>query len=268
MTGDWNTTSTLTVEWITNISVDQGDLLGKDVVNQGQNIFSHLIMLLLTIFLMRRFIKLSLITGWWPIEKTMERLTGLAENFAKSAPILPWWGSFTAASKAMEINKNKAFEWMGMNKAGEFGELQKWGFTTNEQKFNDLIGEKRFGESPSWKSQDYRELETIAKTGNSTNFFSKSKELAKARNWWLSMSNMEGRIKAFEQLSQKTGWEWFQWTLKLDATPEEITEYFTKGKGTNAKALYDKMWWYPASKAGTPENYEALKNITFFATKE
>jgi hypothetical protein len=56
-------TSTLAIEGISNIAVNQNDILGKDVVNQGQNFFSQLIMLLLTIFIMWRFVKLSLTIG-------------------------------------------------------------------------------------------------------------------------------------------------------------------------------------------------------------
>jgi len=86
----WENTSTLSVEGVSNISVNQKDILGKDVLDKWKNIFSQIIMYLLTLFLMRWFVKLSLTIGGWPIEDAMKKLTGRAEGMAKSMPVLPW----------------------------------------------------------------------------------------------------------------------------------------------------------------------------------
>ncbi len=259
------TSSTLTVDWISNISVNQTDILGKDVLEEGQNLFSHIIMLLLTIFIMRRFVKLSLTLGWWTIWTTMEKLTGLAQKMAQSAPILPWWSSFTAARSVMEKNKTKTMEWLGIDEQGNFGKRKEWwGFETNEEKFSDMIGQKRFGEQPYWKSDDYKTLQTIAKTWDTEWFFAKSQELAKARQWWLSMSNTD-RIKAFALLSNP---EWFNWPkLSPNATAEEIETYFNIPK--NAKALYDALWWRDATGwKSAPQTYAELQDMSFFAKEE
>lgn len=57
------TKSTLSIEGITNIEATQQDLFGKNVMEAGQNVFSTLIVFVLTTFLIRWFIKLSLTLG-------------------------------------------------------------------------------------------------------------------------------------------------------------------------------------------------------------
>lgn len=81
----------------------------------------------------------------------------------------------------MEQNTKKTVEGMGIDTHGNFGKLDGKYFQTNQQRLSDEIGEKRFGEFPRWKEKDYDELKTIAKTKDSTNFFVRSKELAKER---------------------------------------------------------------------------------------
>lgn len=267
-----DTTSVLSIDWISNIAIDQKDILGKDVIGkdalgQTQNFFSHIIMLLLTIFLMRQFIKLSLTIGGWPIEDVMKKLIQDVEGMAKTMPLLPWWVGISWASSIMNKNRDKLLGWFGLNQSGNFGEMEGKNFTTNEQKFDDFIGERFFGEYPSWKNSDIKELESIAETKNSDNFFLRSQELAKSRNWWISV-NTPGRIKAFEILLSKTPIAWFKWDLPVDATSEQIENYFKANEWSNAKALYEKLWGYAASKRNAPTTYDALKNISFHVSKQ
>ena len=264
-----DTVSNLSIEWISNISVDQKDILGKDVIDSNalgktQNFFSHLIMLLLTIFLMRQFIKLSLTMGGWTITKTMEKLISDAEGIAKTMPILPWWIGVSGASSIMQENKKKLFGWFWLDTDGNFGEMNKEGrFTKNSDAFQDLIDEKVFGTLPRWKDSDSQSLKKIAETWDSERFFSKSRELAKTRNWWVSVTT-PWRIQAFEILSTKKTPDWFTGGLSEGATEEQIATYFNEW---NTKALYNALWWYDASRRSEPKDYNELKNISFHAGK-
>lgn len=272
-----NDISTLNVQWISNIAINQKDILGKDVIGpdalgQTQNFFSHLIMLLLSIFLMRQFIKLSLTIGWWPIEDTMKKLTSLAEGFAKTAPILPWWISTSGASSIMSKNSDKLLGWFGMNKSGEFGEWDGRNLTTNETKFSNRMNDKAWLQKP-WTPNDDKELDRIAKWDTYANFFTASQDKAKQREWGLSITNTEWMKSMKLLLGDYTKFWVVNWKIdpaskftkrrEDNQTPEQ---YFSIQQ--NIKALYDIMWWFPASKANLPQTYEELKNITFYPGRE
>ena len=277
-----NDISTLNIDKITNISINQKDILGADVIGpnalgQTQNFFSELIMLLLTLFLMRQFIKLSLTLGGWTIEETMKWFIKTTEGMAKAMPILPWWISATGATDIMSKNKDKVLGWFGLNKKWEFGEMGERGqFTTNQTKFDNYIGAKLLWELPVWDDNDDKTLGKLVQGSTNTGeaFFSKSRELAQAKRWWISWNNT-GRLTSLQKLLDKQtppDW-WFTWKLGLveGDTPEQteakMKNYFDDSR--NRHALYIAMWWSSATPGKSePTNYEALKNMTFYPNRE
>ena len=271
----WDT-STLSVPWISNISINQKDILGKDVIgtvwDKAQNFFSTMIMYLLTIFLIRFFIKLSLTTGWWPIEKIMEWLVKQAEDLAKSAPVLPfqWTGvSYKGMKSFSQKQGDKTLEWFGLNREGKFIDA--------ENAFKTKVNNWMWMQNP-WLPKDRKALETLANSGDSKNyssFFAKSVELAKAREWWLSINDSQWKGSLQTRLSNTKFYDFNkslsstdQFTWKFNTTQyKTLDEYFNVKQ--NAKALYKIMWWQEAAKWSTePENYAWLAKIRFYPGEE
>ena len=271
----WESTSILDVKEITTISVNQKDILGANVIwpdalGKAQNFFSHLIMLLLTLFLMRRFIKLSLTIGWWVIEKTMEWLISKAEDIAKSAPVLPFKGGSTSlnamTSFANKQTENMLSKWLGMN--------TKWKFVDAEEAFQSKVNNRMWIQD-EWKEKDYITLNKLANSETAadyTNFFAKSQELAKERNGWISISNNTRWMNDVQTLlsnntKRKKINEWRRYRFgewgTTDNKPDTLESYFKKSG--NAQALYEIMGWYKAAGwKATPNNYDELKKITFY----
>lgn len=250
---DWEDISTLTVDQVTTISVNQKDLLGKDVLDEWQNIFSELIMLFLMLFLMRRFIKMSLTIGGWPIEDTMKKLTGRAEDMAKSAPILPiigWWTSLNAANFFRKEQFKNITAWFGMDKYGKFVDAE----AAFEGKVNSYLGMKQ-----GWTDKDYRDLGNIADK-KWWDFLGESRKIAAQREWWLSLSDSKW-IALYEtwmkkQTSVDLQGMWFVQGMKF-----ESFEQFFKDNNKNRKVLYKQLWWDAAS--FWSENFDGADNIPY-----
>ncbi len=270
-------TSTLNIDWITSISINQKDLLGADVIGpnalgQTQNFFSELIMLLLTLFLMRQFIKLSLTLGGWTIEETMKGLIKSTEGMAKAMPILPWWISATGASKIMSKNTDKMLGGFGVNKSGEFGEMGEWWrFTRNETKFDNYVRAKLLWELPWWDENDDKVLWKLIEgnTNDGTAFFSKSRELAQAKSWWISRTTGT-RLASLKTLLANPALSddlHFLSKLEKNATDEQMKIYFSVQQ--NLTALRTAMWWKDATPGkNVPTSYEDLKAMTFYPNRE
>ena len=261
-------TSTLNIDWVTSISINQKDILGANVIGpnvlgQTQNFFSELIMLLLTLFLMWQFIKLSLTLGGGEIEKTMKGLISTTEGMAKAMPILPWWLSATGASGIMSKSKDKMLGGFGLNKKWEFGEMNRGQFTTNQTKFDNYIGAKLLWELPVWDENDDKVLWKLAapnSANDGTSFFSKSRELAQAKRWWISRTTGT-RLTSLSPALQ------FSWILAKNATDEQMKIYFDIQQ--NRTALRTAMWWKDATPGKTaPTSYEELQNMTFYPNRE
>lgn len=269
-------TSTLSIDWITDISVNQQDILWANVIwpnslGQAQNFFSHLIMLLLTLFLMRWFIKLSLTIGWWTIEETMKWLVKKAEDMAKSAPVIPfkWTAASLNSAKSFSQQQSKAMleNWLGVNK--------KWEFFKSEESFREQVNSWMGAQTP-WSGKDYTRLEKLAKSQQSadyTNFFSTSQALAKERDWWLSINNPSWMNSVKTILSDATKFNIINKGLGENSftsswDPKKSAEEYFK-EWNNAKALYKIMWWADAAKwTSAPTDYASLAKITFWPGEE
>lgn len=281
----WDNVSTLSVEGISDIQVSQEWLFGEGTLDKGQNVFSYLLMLLLTLFLMWRFIKLSLTLWGGPIEEVMTKVTGRAEGIAKTAPLLPIWGwaSVFGTGQIMSKNRDKLLGWMGLNKWWERGEMDWGSFTRSEDKFNAFINSK-LGLWDPWTPNDWKELEKIATNSTQTTrttFFDVSRERAKKREGWLSITepkwmsslkillSRQDNITAINDTITDSDKKFNTTLLSQNATEEEIATYFTNNSGQNAKALFYIMWWTDAAPGkSAPTTYEELKNITFYAVTD
>jgi len=278
LTKSWADTSVLNVAWISSIAVSQKDILGADVIGknasgQVQNFFSNLIMMLLCLFLMRQFIKLSLTLGGWTISETMEKLIKNAEGMAKTMPILPiwWWLWYSGMKSLMAKNKAKTLGGFGLNPDGEFGTYKgKDWFTTNQQAFENYIGDKYLWELPWWDTGvDDKALESTVKNianPDGIAFFAKSKELAQGRRWGISRGNTMrlASLKKVLASSQRASTFGFSWILEggVGATDAQLEAFFTP---INRTALRNAMWWAAATLwQGAPANYAALKATVFY----
>jgi len=274
LTKSWADTSVLNVAWISSISVSQKDILGADVIGKNtagqiQNFFSNLIMMLLCLFLMRQFIKLSLTLGGWTISDTMASLIKSAEGMAKTLPVFPWWIWYSGAASLMKKNKAKTLGWFGLNPDWEFGTMgERWQFTTNQIAFDNYIGDKLLWELPVWNpGVDDKALESTVKglpiTG--VEFFAKSKELAQGRRWGISRSNAV-RLQSLRKVLASwpaTTYFKFQDTLASTASEEDLADFFKKPQ--NITALRNAMWWAAATPwKGAPADYAALKATVFY----
>jgi hypothetical protein len=233
-----DTISTLAVDGVSNISVDQTDILWSWVIEKWKNIFSEIIMLLLTLFLMRRFVKLSLTIWGGPIEETMKKFTGRAEDIAKSAPVLPFkWGaaSVSALQTFGQKSKSKLAEWLGMN--------TEWRFTTAEQEFGAYINQRFLGIQPSWTTKDTNDLQKVI--DNNGDFINASIQLGAKRNEWLSINNSYRR-PALEAWLGTSAWKK---EFKERANPNETNIFDRYFKGENSVAIKNRMrlhvlmWW-------------------------
>jgi len=275
-----DTISTLSVDWVSSVSIDQKDLLWPNVIETSTNFFSQTLILLLAIFLMRRFVKLSLTIWGGPIEELMKKYTGRAEDLAKSAPILPFKGgaSLWAIQWFTQKNRDKLMEWVGINMSWKFGERDGNGnFITHEEAFDTFMSQKAWGQA-TWTNADYKGLDTLANspdTNKYTTFFDASKKLAQGKQGWLSVSTNTAWMKSVKTLlSNESKVHQINWLLKTLSraqfsvrTTESEEEYFKKD--SNSKALYDAMWWSAATQnSPEPQNYDDLKNIVFYRDKE
>lgn len=232
------TISTLAVEWVSNISVDQTDILGKDTITTGQNFFSHVLMLLLTLFIMRRFVKLSLTIGWWPIEETMKKLIKTTEGMAKSLPVVPLGGgtSISALWSAAASQKQKLGEGLGM----DIGWSTGWTFSRAEDKFNQFVSSK-MGIKQSWSNENYATIGRLAK--NSPDFMDTSITIAKGTNEWLYLGDSRRRWYLEQRFNSPAGQNALasngaQRNKTFDATFKDWAD-----APKNRKALHALMWW-------------------------
>ncbi|MFA7298443.1 MAG: hypothetical protein WC010_02240 [Candidatus Absconditabacterales bacterium] len=266
MSGD--NTSILSVGGVTSVSLDQTDLLGKGFIDAGQNAFSMIIMLLLSIFIMRGLVKLSLTIGGGPIEGVMKNLIKNVEDIAKSAPILPFKGgaSLNAMKSFSTQTKNKALGGLGMSPDGNFSKA--------EQEFDAYVNQKFLGMQPSRTPADYDKLNT---TKSGTDFMSTSRDLGVNREGGLSLGNTTR-----ESSLQKTlGNQAYAKELGLTGSfiPESgkesaFAEYLNQKDGsgiTNAFKIYNNMGGdkhadKPSSDKGL--TYETLKSIRFYANEK
>jgi len=150
------------------------------MVEGGKNFFSTVIMLLLTLFLMRWFIKLSLTTGGGTIADIMKDLTEKAERAAMTMPILPFKGgvaSLGAMKKFGGTQKQKVAEQFGMNINGQF--------TDAENNFEEFMA-KKMGMKQNWTQKNY---DTLNRLTNNENFMNKSIAIAQEKVDGLSLSN-------------------------------------------------------------------------------
>lgn len=262
------TKSTLSIEGITNIEATQQDLFGKNVMEAGQNVFSTLIVFVLTTFLIRWFIKLSLTLGWWPLQEPMKKMVWRAEWLGKTMPILPSWISFVWLQKFSEESRTHMAHGLGMSEHWEFGWMDANGnFQTNYDTFNSRIGQKYLWLLPSRDPQDYTSLKDLAEKWNIESFFSTSRTLAEQRSGWLSIQNTK-RMEALQTALNKNPST--ARTMGFDGTitninEEELKQYFTIE--ANRKALYNAMWWDTATKQSLPKDYEGFKDMVFYPSK-
>jgi hypothetical protein len=102
-------------------------------------------------------------------------------------------------------------------------------------------------------------------------------ELAKAREWWLSIadSQWKGSIQTWLSNTQFDAFNGSlldadKFTWKFGTIPEEtIDTYFTKSEGQNAKAFYKLMWNQEGAKGSRePTDYASLAKIRFYPGEE
>lgn len=268
-----NATSVLAIEWITHIEANQKNLFWTDFPEAGKNVFSETIILLLSLFLMRWFIKLSLTIGWWPIEKVMETWVKHAEDIAKATPIIPWGASIGGIWSIMEKNRDKAFGWFGLNTSWDFGEMDKYGsFTKNEDKFSHRVDKEILWKKLWWWTDtDRTVLSNLASGDKYDKFFDTSKQLAQQREWWLSLvKNPEWEKNLKVLLSDKNKVSKLNQQLWTDFTPweekQEAEIYFSRA--TNTQSLYKAMGWNDATrKKLNPQSHNDIKNIVFYPTE-
>jgi len=264
-------TSTLAIEGISNISILETNTLWTKTINESQNFFSTLLMLLLSLFLMRRFIKLSLTLGGWTISETMESLIKQAETMAKSAPVLPfkWWAtSLTAMTSFAKQQRNQVLKdglWMNA----------EWKFTTAEDKFNAMLNKNIFGIKPDWSNDNYTTLSSLT---DKNNFMDTSINIAKETNQWLSiggnskrqsyletwLKNASGKQAMNSKLKELWITTWFNFVDTFEST--------FKNNTYNLKALHALMWgdnalytWWTKAESLT---YDKLINNTYHKSTE
>ena len=224
-------TSNLDIPGVTNISISQNDLLWPNVVESGKNFFSNLIMLLLTLFIMRWFVKLSLTIGWWPIEDVMKKLTKKVEDMAKTMPILPFkWGAISLwAMQSFGKQQSKELaKGFGMNTRGEF--------TDAEQRFEKFMTGKLWI-TQNWTTYDYDELQRLT---NHDTFMSESIKIASKRSGGLTLgdSNWSTHLETWLKSTAGTKamqWAWarnFNWISKDIKTTFENNNLYLKALHT------------------------------------
>lgn len=271
-------TAKMEIEEISSIQINENNVFWadkfaiKDAKEIGQTIFVNLILFFLLIFLLRQFIKISLTAGEWPIQDVMKNITWRIEDVAKTLPIIPiaWGQSLTAAWQFMKSNRKQILQGLWVSEAWEFGQLEEGSFVTNQEAYRDYLNQQ-MGHYPGWWEKDKAKLKTEAKIWYQ-NFFSKTTELAKERDWGLNVTNAVWN-QPFLELARGDNsklrttvsntipaWDW----------SESFDEYM-KGRENitiNAipaiKWLYDQLWWSTAaSTSSIPTTYEDLKKITF-----
>lgn len=265
--------SKITVEWISNISVDQTDILWKDTLEQWQNFFSQLVMLLLTIFLMRRFVKLSLTIGGWTIGKTMEGLFKHAEDIAKSAPVLPFkWSraSFNSIEWFTEQQTTNLARGFGMDTKGNFDEA--------EQRFDQRISDMMWIKS-SWGTKDANDLEQVITSRG--DFMGESIKIAGNKNEWLSINNNSYRWPVFKKWLATEQWnnmlkKQIVWANRNGSFEKTFDKWWDDDQmKKNRKALH-KLMWGDAAIFGTNRyddknkaiSYEELTNNVYYKSTE
>ncbi|MCX6823641.1 MAG: hypothetical protein NT085_00740 [candidate division SR1 bacterium] len=269
-------TSVLDVAGITSMSVSQKDILGADVIGTNakgevQNFFSNLIMMLLCLFLMRQFIKLSLTLGGGTIGETMEKLIKTAEDAAKTMPVFPGGIGYTGAKSLMTKNKAKVYGGFGVNAGGEFGKYnaKTGGFKTNQEAIDNYIGTNFFGEQESWGDDDYIGLEKLATTNDKgASFFAESNKLAKERSGGVSLNDAR-RSKALAYVLKSRTPDGFTQLDMAGTTPtEDEWKVYFKETG-NIRAFYNAMNGSTSTKKKTlPTNYAELAAMTFYPSTQ
>ena len=266
--------SSLAIQDISTVTLVQKDILWKDVLESGQNFFSHLIMLLLSIFIMRRFIKLSLTLGGGTISEIMKVLIEDTEGFAKSMPIIPGWFSVGGVKKLMEKERNMTLWWFGLNEKGEFGtwDAKTKRLTTNAESVDNRVQTSILWELPNWGDKDTATVKkALERDSNGIAFFDTSKQIAQNVAWWISLTTT-GRTENLRKLlnnptSTTTNTYWFTGPLaSANPTEAQLKTYFDNGWWKNAKALWKAMWW-AVSKVREPSSYDELKNAVFYPNR-
>ena len=266
------------IEGVSSIEIQENYAFGKDnLVTQdvkeiGQTIFVNLIMFFLVIFLVWKFIKISLTAGEWPIQSVMKDVTWFIEKTAMTLPIIPvaWGASITTASQFFTSSRKQLLQGLWVSERGEFGQLEDKTFVTNQAAFRDYLNQQ-MGHYPGRWEKDRKELNKIAKDSalSYDNFFSRSKEIAKERDGGLTVTNSYWYDPFFEMIK----------THKLDtllpkdlryANESSFDDYIKKRdeksiNGINAIIrLYTQLWWKDAApNYSIPTKYEDLKKISF-----
>ena len=260
----WTSISTLAIDGVTNISVDQTDILWPNVLEWGKNFFSSTLILLLTIFLMRWFIKLSLTTGWWTIADIMKTLTKKAEEMAKTMPILPfkWWAASLGALQSFSgQQKKKLAEWFGMNTSGQF--------TAANSRFQRFM-ETKMGMDASWNDDDYQSLGLVTKDPS---FMEKSREIGHQRNEWLRLADSTWQWYLTTWLNTTNGITAMQntWAKLFKGIDKDFETTFKTANRTYWQALHELMGGdgvlVPGWAKSTELTYEKLMSNVYRSPK-
>lgn len=259
--------STLSVQNVSSVTFN--DNLFKDISSDSKSVFADLILFFLTIFLMWELIKWSVTFGEWPIQDVMKPVTEFIENFAKSTPLVGWFG-VTAMQKGFKDSRKAMAESQGMRTDGSF---YKW-----EDELKRKVNTLLHLQNPRTRD-DYRELTKIAKSGG--DFFGQSQAKAKANEWWLRIADPERRSALDE-------WLRINWSKTLTTANKRGTNYVDSdgidkflGKDDktnnsdlkkNRKMFHELMggWKAIRGKEGTPPatdiSYEDLMKLTYWDT--
>ncbi len=174
----------------------------------------------------------------------MEGLVKQAENFAKSAPVLPfqWTGvSYKGLKSFSQQSRDKTLKWFGLNR--------EWKFTKAEDAFQQKMN-SWIGLPSSWSNDDYDTLDQMARWGNSS-FMSKSIEVWQKNSEWLSLSDSKWKTSLEKRLASEVGKKALKNaipSLKDNVTRnssfKDTFEDDTKANvANNRKALHMLMWW-------------------------
>ena len=247
--------SIMSLDWISTVKMEQNDLFGKDVLDKTQNSFAMLLVMLLSIFLMWRIVKLSLTLGSWPIEDTMEKMTGRAESMAKSMPILPfkwWWASFNAVKWFKQQQLTEIKRGFGMDREGNFDEA--------EQNFQHMIDDKMNIQS-SWTKLDYNTIDAAITTWWIDNFFNVSQKIGHKRQWWLSLTNSTWKAQLEKYLEKNPNNPNNPFTVS-DSKATWFDKYFKwPTAAANRLRLHDYMWGDVYSKYKLSNNTISYENL-------
>ena len=260
--------STLAIQNVSSVTIN--DNLFHTLGQWGKSIFADMILFFLTIFLMRELIKWSLTFGEWPIQDVMKPLTKFVENYAKSAPVL-WWFSVASAQSSFKEQRKKMAEGMGMT--------PQWRFQGAEDAFQSRVN-SLFGMQDTRSNNDYKELTGLINAGNDVsgaNFFWKTVEKAKERQWGISVGDgarkelLQKRLEKNKYALRNQGW-WSDYDGTLEQFLWGDKELKNSFASKNRKKLNELMWGRANSndKAHTPTEtptYDQLMKLRYYEPK-